>query len=201
MKAEIVAEIVELEWEMFSGVNNIGGKATCQQDYKTFSIMRASQAEAWTEEVLHSYHSDLVQAKSEARNLMTEKYARMMEFTHPVEFKKIADRLPVVDLATLDLIEKIIAINLKWKVETAEKYPKLTQRGRAIYTREDSYFFTSFETYLRGELRTYSPKTIQHYYDMTFEYLNRDENLEAVYMLNMVKYYGYPSLEQAEQYA
>ena len=65
------------------------------------------------------------------------------------------------------MIEKIIAINLKWKVEIADQYPNLTERGRVIYSKEDTCNFTSFETYLRGELRTYSPNTIQLYYAMT----------------------------------
>ena len=50
--------------------------------------MRTSQAEAWTEKLLKSYYDDLLQAKSHNRNLMTEKYARMMESTFPEEYKK-----------------------------------------------------------------------------------------------------------------
>jgi hypothetical protein len=130
---------------------------------------------------------------------MTEKYDRMMESTFPEEYQKIAGVLPGVDDQTLDLIEKIIEFNLKWKVETAGKYPNLANRGRAIYTKEDANNSTSFETYLRGELRTYSPATIRLYYDMTLAYWNRGENLEDVYLLNTVKKYGYSSLEQAER--
>jgi hypothetical protein len=201
MNEKIILDIIELEWEMFSEVNNSGGRASCQEDYPTFKIMRASQAEVWTEELLQSYHYDLVQAKSLNRNLMTEKYARMMESTHPDEYKRIAGLLPVIDSNTLDLIEKIIVMNLKWKVETADKYPNLTQRGRVIYTKEDTCFLTSFETYLRGELRTYSLNTIQLYYDMTLEYWNRSENIEEIVLLNTVKKYGYDSLVQAEKLA
>jgi hypothetical protein len=201
MKEKLILDIVELEWEMFSGVNNFGGRASCQEDYLTFKIMRASQAEAWNDEVLQSYYDDLVLAKSQNRNLMTEKYARMMESTSPGEYQRISRLLPVVDGSSLDLIEKIIGINLTWKVETAAAYPNLTKRGRAIYTKEDTYSFTSFETYLRGELRTYSPKTIQCYYAMTLEYLNRGENIEEIYLLNTVKKYGYPSLAEAEKFA
>jgi hypothetical protein len=199
MKEQTIQEIVDLEWDMFSGVNNGGGKASCQEDFVTFKIMRASQAEAWNDEVLQSYLNDLVLAKSQNRNLMTEKYARMMQTTFPEEYQKIAGILPCVDDQTLDLIEKIIEVNLKWKVETAGKYPNLANRGRAIYTKEDAYNATSFETYLRGELQTYSPATIQLYYDMTVAYRNRGENLEDVYLLNTVTKYGYTSLEQAER--
>jgi hypothetical protein len=188
MDEKIVLDIVELEWEMFSDVNNMGGKASCQEDFMTFKIMRASQAEAWSVELLRSYYDDLLQAKSQNRNLMTEKYARMME------------SLPVVDKKTLDQIERIIEINLKWKIETADKYPNLTNRGRVIYTKEDSMNSTSFETYLRGELRTYSSNTIQLYYEMMLDYSKKGENIEEVYLENTVKKYGYESLEKAEKY-
>ena len=41
MDEKIVLDIVELEWEMFSDVNNMGGKASCQEDFMTFKIMIA----------------------------------------------------------------------------------------------------------------------------------------------------------------
>lgn len=201
MKEKIILEIVGLEWQMFSAVNNFGGRAPCQEDYLTFKIMRASQAEAWNDALLQSYYTDLVQASAQNRNLMTEKYARMMASTAREEYIRIAGLLPVVNRSTLDLIEKIIAINLKWKVETAAKYPNLTKRGRVIFTKDDTNNFTSFETYLRGELSTYSPNTIQLFYEMTLEYWNRAENIEEIYLLNTVKKYGYNSLEQAEKFA
>jgi len=200
MDEKIFLDIVELEWEMFSDVNNMGGKASCQEDFMTFKIMRASQAEAWSVELLRSYYDDLLQAKSQNRNLMTEKYARMMESTFPEEYKRFVNLLPVVDKKTLDQIERIIEINLKWKIETADKYPNLTNRGRVIYTKEDSMNSTSFETYLRGELRTYSSNTIQLYYEMMLDYSKKGENIEEVYLENTVKKYGYESLEKAEKY-
>jgi len=197
----MILNIVEIEWEMFSSVNSAGDRASCQEDYATFKIMRTSQAETWNDELLQSYYDDLLRASSQGRNLMTEKYARMMESTFPEEYRKIAGVLPVVDSRTLDLIEKIIAINLKWKEETAGQYPKLTRRGRIIHTKDDSCNCTSFETYLRGELRTCSPDTIQRYFDMTLEYWNRGENMQEKCLLNTVKKYGYKSLEEAEKYA
>ena len=201
MKEELILEIIGLEWEMFTSVNNPGGKAPCQEDYATFEIMRGSQAETWNDELLQSYRRDLLQAKSERRNLMAEKYARMMETTDPSAYQKLADRLPEIDGQTQELIEKIIAINLEWKSATVAKYPNLAKRGRQIYTREDTRLSTSFETYLRGELRTYSPETVQRYYQMTLEHWNRRENLEELSLLNTVKKYGYPTLDEAETHA
>lgn len=184
---------------MFSVVRNQGGKAPCQEDQKTFNLMRSSQAEVWSEKLLQSYHDHLVQARSQNRNLMTEKYARMMESTFPEEYNKFAGSLPKIDINTLELIEKIVKVHLQWKYDLAARYPRLNKRGRVISTKEDSPSATSFETYLRGELRTYSPEAVQHYYDMSMEYLDKGENLEETYLRNVIKKSGFESLDEAEK--
>ena len=50
-----IFKIISIEWDMFQDVNNIGGRASCQDDYETFEIMRRSQYENWTEEMLDIY--------------------------------------------------------------------------------------------------------------------------------------------------
>ncbi len=199
MGRELVRKIVEEEWEMFSGVNAGGQRASCQEDPATFYIMRSSQASSWPEELQESYYRDLLAAKETGRNLLTEKYARMMESTDPAAFERIRGRLPAVDDETLSRIEEIIQVHLRWKVETFRKYPRLTAHGRSFYTRDDTRFNTSFETYLRGELRTYSPETIRLYHAMVREMEAEGENLEQKYLLQTVIQYGYDSLEQAEE--
>ena len=87
-KEEIIAKIIVIEWKMFQDVPNIGGTAPCQEERQTFEIMRLSQAASWSEAALESYLDDLTEAQKQERNLMTEKYARMME-TVPVHEKKI----------------------------------------------------------------------------------------------------------------
>ena len=42
-KEELVEEIATLEFEAFDKVKNEGGRASCQNDWGTFSIMRKSQ--------------------------------------------------------------------------------------------------------------------------------------------------------------
>ena len=51
-KKDMIAEIMEIEWDMFQHVQNIGGRASCQDDWETFEIMRLSQYENWTDEML-----------------------------------------------------------------------------------------------------------------------------------------------------
>lgn len=199
MREPLIATIIELEWGMFSAVNNAGGRAPCQMDPATFEIMRSSQANAWPEELLASWLADLTEAGQAGRNLMSEKYAWMMESTHPEEFARIADRLPSIDVGTLALIEDIVAVNLAWKEEVAERYPALSDRGRPIYTAEDTPGETSFETYLRGELKTYSPRTVRLLHAHTADQKARGINSVAETLLHQVRHYGYPSLGQAER--
>lgn len=199
MSDDLVRKIVEEEWAMFDGVNKGSGvRASCQDDSKTFYIMRSSQAAAWTKELQESYYRDLVNARESGRNLLTDKYAQMMASTDPARYERLKDRLPVISEETLSDIEEIIKIHLKWKLETFQKYPHLTANGRSFYTKDDTFFNTSFETYLRGELKTYSADTVKLYLDMVRKMDAEGENLEQLYLLNTVKQYGYDSLEQAE---
>ena len=47
-----VEGIVDIEWTMFDQVHNIGGRASCQEDPRTFFIMRSSQLRAWSPDML-----------------------------------------------------------------------------------------------------------------------------------------------------
>ena len=96
MRDELMSEIIKLEWDMFSHVSNVGGPASCQMRPDTFKIMRKSQAATWSDELLASYLEDLKAATREGRNIMTEKYARMMESTFPEEYRKLAASLSTV---------------------------------------------------------------------------------------------------------
>ena len=95
-KDELIDAIVQIEWPMFAGVNNEGGKAACQMDLATFRIMRISQYSAWGEELLESCLADLRATQNQGRNLMTEKYARMMKTTFPDEYPAIEKSLSLL---------------------------------------------------------------------------------------------------------
>ncbi|NTV77567.1 MAG: DUF4125 family protein, partial [Clostridiales bacterium] len=57
---EYVEQIVALEWAAFDLVKNEGGRADCQNDWNTFSIMRKSQYLTWNKELLRSYIQDFI---------------------------------------------------------------------------------------------------------------------------------------------
>lgn len=70
---DIIEQIIKLEWKQFDKVKNEGGRASCQDDFETFSIMRKGQYLAWPEELLKSYCVDLQVAEEKGWNLIMEK--------------------------------------------------------------------------------------------------------------------------------
>lgn len=197
-KEAAVMAIIELEWEAFDLTQNEGGRAGCQDDWETFSIMRRSQYETWPAELLESYLNDLLEAKAEGRNLITEKYGRMMESTAPAEYAKIWDALPALDADQVRIREAIVAIYVGWMEEVAAAYPKFAGQARVIHTSEDTMWRTSYETYLRGEISTYSPQTLTLFGRMTAQAAQNGENLSKSILLRTAQLYGYASIEEAE---
>lgn len=197
-KQELIKAIVDIEWPMFSGVNNLGGKASCQMDPQTFRIMRESQYATWSERLLGQYLEDLHQAKQAGRNVMSEKYARMMEHTFPDEYARIAPRLPALDPGAARMVEEIVAAHIRWKEELDARYPALSERGRPLRSKDDYRFGQpSLETYMRGELQTLSPAAVAIYHAETQERLAQGRNEAEENLLNQVKKYGYTTLEEA----
>lgn len=197
---DITKQIVELEWAMFGKVQNRGGRAACQDDAQTFSIMRTSQLAAWTEEMRQSYLDDLRAAQSAGRNPLAEKYGYMMARTCPAEYEQIKDRLPPRTEEKDALIGPICAAHVSWLEQLAARYPILTGRGRAIRKEGDSPSSTSFETYLWGELATYSLRTLRLYAAYVAQLLEEGRSMNEEILLNTVRQYGYTSLDASEAY-
>lgn len=198
-KEEVTEQIVALEWRQFQQVQNEGGRADCQEDPETFRIMRKSQFLAWTQEALDSYLEDLREAEEKHWNLLTEKYARMMESTAPKRYAKLERWMPRRTEKRIWMQEELIRKKLRWEEEFAKEYPNLAGRGRLLYTSQDTPWATSFETYARGELGTYSDRTIELLKEMYGQMVKKGENLSYKIMENMVGFYGYQSLEEAEE--
>jgi len=198
-KGALVEELVSLEWKAFDKVENEGGRAECQDDWNTFSIMRKSQYQTWTEEMLKSYIGDFHRANEKGWNLITEKYGRMMESTAPLRYAQIKDSLPEIPDMKKEIIEEIVKIQVGWMEDFAKKYPRAAGNARRIHTAEDTPFDTSYETYLRGELSTYSDETLDLYGRFIAGLFRRDENLAEKIMNNTALLYGYASLEELER--
>lgn len=198
-KNKLIDNIVLLEWKQFQATQNEGGRASCQDDFETFNIMRQSQYLAWYDDVTESYYNDLLTAESKPWNLVTEKYARMMESTAPEEYKNLADKLPKLSPERIEKQEQIISKRVKWEEDFAKKFPALHDTARPIHTSQDTQWETSFETYARGEISTFSDKTVDLYLKMVEDMDSKGQNLSEITVLYMVKFYGYESLEKANE--
>ena len=197
---QLIFDIAQVEWELFQNVQNTGGRASCQNDSDTFFKMRMSQWMVYSKETLESYMEDLESSIKQGRNLIFEKYGFMMETTYPEEFEEIKEHLPEVSPETEKMINEMADIHVKWDKEVYEKYPHIRENGRVFRSSEDSvYNGSSSESYLKGEYKTYSPKTVELIYGQVKKAEEKGENLLERIIENEVKFYGYESLEDAEK--
>lgn len=195
---ELADQIARIEFEAFDKVRNVGGRASCQNDWYTFSIMRKSQYLTWNRIMLLQYLYDFNIEYANGHNLIEEKYGRMMQSTAPNEYEQIKDYFPVLSAEKKAIIEQIVAMQVGWMEAFEQQYPKLAGNARSIHTTEDNLFNTSYETYLRGELGTYSDKMLELYGRYVVDCARREGNLAYEIMQNSVKLYGYKSMEEAE---
>ncbi|MBQ4537676.1 MAG: DUF4125 family protein [Lachnospiraceae bacterium] len=198
-KEMLVKAIANREFEAFDRVQNVGGRASCQNDWGTFSIMRKSQYLTWDKVMLLQYLYDFEREDKLGHNLITEKYGRMMESTAREEYEQLKDYFPEISPEKKAIIEEIVAVQVKWMEEFAAKYPKLAGNARSIHTKSDHLYNTSYETYLRGEISTYSDKMLELYGRLVVCYMKQEKNLAYDTMENSIRLYGYKSMEEAEK--
>jgi len=199
LKESLIKRIVEAEWRQFQEVQNIDGPTDCQQDRGTFEMMRTGQAISWSVPVLESYLEDLESAWAEGRNLIIEKYAIMMAATAPHTYAELAHPPHRNPPYVATLIDEAVAIVLTWEEQLYAAYPNILERGRPLYSSADGPGVTSFETYLRGELATYSLRTLKLYLTHIHQQKASNINGARITLVYMVSQYGYDSLEAANQ--
>ena len=171
-----------------------------QDDKKTFIVMRRAQADVWSTDTLSSYLGDLEVATKGSINLMSIKYARMMEVTFPDEYESIKNLLPTVTENTLSLVTEIVKYHLSWSIEASKKYPGLFSLGRPVTTAVVQTQHTiSIENYLRSELLTYSENTLELCLKDTIKAFDNDVNLSLEILINTARSYGYDSLDAIEK--
>ncbi len=197
---DLVMEIAELEFAEFDKVQNVGGRADCQDDWPTFSIMRRSQYLTWDRTMLLQYLYDLHRESRMGHNLITEKYGRMMESTAPGEYEEIRDRFPELSEEKKAIIEQIVALQVGWMEDFSARYPHMGQQARSVHTAQDNLYNTSYETYLRGEIGTYSDKMLELYARFVVGLAREGKNLAQLTMENSARLYGYRDLDHAEQF-
>lgn len=195
---EIAERIAVVEFQAFDQVQNEGGRAGCQDDWHTFRIMRVSQYMTWTKEMLLQYKMDFEGNLAEGWNMITEKYGRMMESTAPEEYAKLEPNFPPVTEEKRSIVNEIVRIQVTWMEDFQSRYPKMASNARTIHTSEDTAWDTSYETYLRGELLTYSDTMLVMYGRFVTQLAREGKNLAEMILTNTALLYGYESLDAAE---
>lgn len=196
---ELIDEIVKLEFEAFDKVQNVGGRAACQNNWPFFYVMRKSQYMTWTDEMLLCIRKLWLENKEKGWNMITEKYGRMMEHTAPEEYEQIKDNFPPKTERTRRIVDQIAQIQVGWMQEFAREYPKLASNARDITSDADEIDNTSYETYLKGELLTYSEELLKLYAEFIIKLAREGKNLARMTIENTAHLQGYKSLEEAEQ--
>lgn len=190
-KDAVVNDIVNREWAMFQKTQNIGGRAFCQDQFDTFYINRYSQHSAWSAETLESYRNDLIAAEMAGRNLVTEKYAYMMEFTDPAYYNaNLREHLPQLSAQKAQLVAEIVSLQLVGYQKYAAQYPDLAKAGRPA---NESHLDTSIRDYSIGEYKTYSETTL----GQLLQDVKRMDNPVVEIQKTLVSFYGFSSLEAA----
>jgi hypothetical protein len=183
-KDSVINEIMKIELDMFLTVNS-QKTSSCQQYPDTFRLHRDAQFSTWSPDTLKSYLHDLLAAQGAGKNLMRLKYARMQGLEPSWNANPI--------------IEEIVRLQIAWQKEMFRKYPTLMSNARPLTNEGESMQMTSFETYTRAELETYSSRTLKLLHADLLLKLEKGINMsEEVYEF-LARESGYPSLAEAER--
>ena len=181
-KELLIEAILEIELRMFLTVNPVRTSA-CQEDPEGFRLHRRAQFLPWPEETLYSYLEDLRAADGRGENLMRRKYARMQG--PPAE--------------SGPELEEIVQLEMAWQRAMFRDYPAVMSGARPLTDDRTREEMTSFETYTRGELATYSPRTLGLLRRDLLAMRARGESLSEKIYGHLVRALGYASLEDAEK--
>lgn len=182
-KDKLISNILDIEVNMFQTVTTMQ-KSSCQNYPESFKTHRKAQFITWSAETLESYLNDLRAAEKNNENLMKFKYARMDNL------------IPAVN--SNPLIKKITGILHEWQDDFFENYPNIAMKARPVSSSGNTMSTTSFETYLSGELETYSNKTLELLYNDVMDKKSRGINMSEEIYTYLVTSLGYESLQDIE---
>lgn len=173
-KNRIIHKILDIEVDMFRRVPT-GEEPSCRAHLDDMKLHRRGQFSVWSVETCESYLEDLKAAEERGENLMTIKYARMDNLIPPY--------------SSNPLIDTIVDRYVEWQEEMIEKFPNIMRGGRDI---ED------FKNYLRGELETYSDRTLELLNRDTEKYKKDSRNMSIEVYDYLAGQSGYTSIEEME---
>ena len=162
MKDDLIISIIQKEWPLFTKTQNVGQRSACQDQMANFIISRHAYWSMYSSPVLQSYLHDLEVAHMKDQNLITFKYGYMMAYTHPDEFLNIKDKLPPISTVKQSLVTAIMTLYMKWELDIQREIPGFDTKHRPIEAINNSQTHTSVETYMTGELQSYSEVTLEN---------------------------------------
>lgn len=192
---DLISEIVTMEWKMLISVTATDDPYQCQENPEMFQVMRTSQHIMWNPDTLQSYLEDVKRAEGARVNLVAEKYAHMMRWTHPGEYAQIRKNLRPIEEEAEQIVEELMSVFSEWNRELDERFPHTRAAGRP--TTDDSDW-VSVETYLRCELLTYSLETLRLCKRDVLSARDMAMNLCEVNLQTMAKFFGFASLAEME---
>ncbi len=196
-KEGLVRQIISEEYQMFSNVQNIGGRASCQDDFDTFYIMRSAQHSIFGMRTLESYFNDIREAQMEGRNLIAEKYSWMMEETDPAWFaEKLKPYLPKASERKMLLAERMTQVFMGCYESVKEKYPNMLAFGRSPYDNQDG---ASIQLYFSSELKTWSEATLLLACQDIISHLEGHQNPVCMIYEKMMDLYSHMALETVKE--
>lgn len=158
VEVEMLHELLDTEWLHFDVVNGIAGRAECQDNAIGFFIYRTAQYLSFPRETLACVHDDVLAADAAGRNVIREKYARMMERTDPAEFDRTwrgrLEEISTVKQGVLDSIEQALRAMLE---DASCAMPASTKHARGTISRAE--LISSIDYYI-CEISSYSLNTL-----------------------------------------
>lgn len=148
-RADILEKILAAELDSFRSVPTCGPNQ-CLEHPQAFKLHRKAQFSIFSTLTLQSYLEDLKRARKHNQNLMTYKYARMDNLIPRANDSR--------------LVAKVAGIMIAWQLQLEAKYPQIMKRARPVISEKGNSYETSFETYLKAELETYSEQTLDLLY-------------------------------------
>jgi hypothetical protein len=116
---------------------------------------------------------------------MRRKYARMQGLLPEAEGDPV--------------VEEIVRLKMDWQRAMFRNYPAIMSGARPLTDESTREQMTSFETYARGELETYSVRTLELLHRDLLAVLAAGENLSEQVYDYLVRASGYASLEETEK--
>ena len=116
---------------------------------------------------------------------MRRKYARMQGLLPPVESSPV--------------LEEIVRLKMDWQRAMFRDYPAVMAGARPLTAESTRAQMTSFETYARGEIETYSKRTLGLLHRDLLEIQARGESLSEKVYDYLVRASGHASLAEAEK--